>query len=317
MDFETLFNRDVHQYIHTLTTGGPVIEFASMMLTVFIVFELFMQWSTFALDKPQPVEHISAILLILVTLLLMNQFIPVINAIWSAGDGLGRAFLHAATGNSDPLYLAKWFDHSMALVSPLDVGIGDTMTLIALTFFLDIVLFVLTIMMYLVGIWAVWGLALAKLLALLFIPCLAWKPARPFFTKWVEFLLSFVLLMLLLRVSGALAALAMQSAFNTMGAQCQLSAGHLCNLTHAVHIDDTSAQTQLLVSGVLSILLVGSAFKFAQAFSSASGAMSQRAQAGFHRTVKHIHNTVSSASTDTHRTTATSDINLTFKGNDE
>lgn len=289
MDFTTLFNNEVHHYIHAMTSQGVVHDFAYMALMAFTVFELFTQLAVFALEKPAPVEHISSVIYILVAMALTFHFLPAVDALWQAGDGIGRAFLSVATGSGDPLYLAKWFDHSMALVSPMDVGIRDSFALIMMTALLDVVLFVLTTMMYLVGVWAVWGLALAKLFALLFVPCLAWKPVRPFFVKWVEYLMGFVFLMILLRVSGALAALAMQSAFEGLGAQCQVSGGHLCDLTQAMNIRGTGATLSLMTSGVLSIVLVGSSFKFAKEFSSATHGLSRGAQQGINKASTHIH----------------------------
>ncbi len=257
-----------------MTESGDVYDFSHMFLIVLSVLALTTELFHFATDKFDPQAHFVAVMFVLITLILQKSFLPAMDTIWQTGEGLGMAFMEQATGTRDPLYLAKWLTHAIGKMSFSDVSLSDGPSLVIKTAIFYIISLLLSIVMYLVGMWAAWGLALSKLLALLFIPTLAYKPTRSFFISWLEFFLGFVFLMLILRVTGTLAALAMQSEFNSMG-MGQCSAGHLCDI-NAKYFANADTDHFVLTSA-LSLLLVGSSFKFAQVFSNAASDMSKYA----------------------------------------
>lgn len=279
MDFQTIFNQELNAYIVKLTTSGDVFDFSNMFMYTLIVLALATEFFYFTTDKFDPPSHFIAILFVMATMMLQKGFIPAMDLVWEAADALGMSYLQEVTGNRDPLYLAKWLTHTFGKMTYEDVSIlRDGMGIILMAGILFLVSVLLSTIMYLVGLWAVWGLALSKLLALIFIPTLAYKPFRSFFMTWLQFFLGFVFLMLLLRITGSLAALALQSEFANMGAtNCT---GHeLCEI-NAKYLNDPEKQSSLMFTSILSLLMVLSSFKFAQAFSQATAAMSNSASRG-------------------------------------
>lgn len=287
MDFQTIFNQNLSQYISKLTTSGDVYDFSNMALITLSVLAIATELFRFTTDKFDPPTHFLAVLCVMATMMLQKGFIPAMDLIWQTGDALGMAFMEAATGNRDPLYLAKWLTSTFGKMDFTGVSfVRDGISTIFMVVFLYLVSLLLSTIMFLVGLWAVWGLALSKLLALIFIPTFAYKPFRSFFMTWLQFFLGFVFLMVILRITGSLAALALQSEFINMGASNCSSHG-LCEV-QAKYLSNPKNQGSLLFTSILSLLMIGSSFKFAHAFANATSAMSNSAARGLKSGAKTI-----------------------------
>lgn len=287
MDFQTIFNQELNAYIVKLTTSGDVFDFSNMFMYTLIVLALATEFFYFTTDKFDPPTHFIAVLFVMFTMMLQKGFIPAMDLIWETGDAIGLAFMQEVTGNRDPLYLAKWLTNTFGKMSFNDVSIvRDGIGIVFMAGFLYLVSILLSTIMYLVGLWAVWGLALSKLLALIFIPTLAYKPFRSFFMTWLQFFLGFVFLMLILRITGSLAALALQSEFVNMGAS-NCTGHNLCTI-NAKYLNDSETQSSLMFTCILSLLMVGSSFKFSQGFAQATSAMSNSAARGLKNTAKTV-----------------------------
>lgn len=301
MDFQTIFNQELNAYIIKLTTSGDVYDYSNMALITLSVLALATELFYFTTDKFDPPNHFIAVLLVMITIILQKGFIPAMDLIWQSADAIGMAFMQEVTGNRDPLYLAKWLTATFGKMSFNDVSIvRDGIGIVLMAGFLYLVSILLSTIMYLVGLWAVWGLALSKLLALIFIPTLAYKPFRSFFMTWLQFFLGFAFLMLILRITGSLAALAMQSEFINMGASnCT---GHALCTVNAKYLNDPETQSSLMFTSILSLLMVASSFKFAQVFAQATSAMSNSASRGLKNTAKTVTNKLmGSSSNSSHR----------------
>ncbi|TVO39927.1 type IV secretion system protein [Vibrio algivorus] len=276
MDFQNLFNNELASYITRLTTYGDVHDFSNMFLLTLATLAIATEFFRFTTDKFDPPEHFIAVLFVMAAMMLQKGFIPAMNLIWETGDALGMAFMQEVTGSRDPLFLAKWITRTLSKMSFESISfMHDGVSAIFMAIVIYLVSALLSVIMFLVGIWAVWGLALSKLLGLLFIPCLAYKPTRPFFMTWVQFFLGFVFLMLILRITGSLAALALQSEFMA-GSGSSCSGHQLCEV-NAQHLSGAASRSRILMTGIISLLMVGSSFKFAHVFSGATSDMGRTA----------------------------------------
>lgn len=286
MDFQTIFNQELNAYIVKLTTSGDVYDYSNMALITLSVLALATEWFYFTTDKFDPPNHFIAVVLVMITMMLQKSFIPAMDLIWQSADAIGMAFMQEVTGNRDPLYLAKWLTATFGKMSYSGASTGDAIGIVLMSGLLFLVSLLLATIMFLVGLWAAWGLALSKLLALIFIPTLAYKPVRSFFMTWLQFFLGFAFLMLILRITASLAALALQSEFVNMGASNCTGHG-LCEIS-AKYLNDPETQKSLFVTSALSLLMIGSSFKFAQAFAQATPAMSNSAARGARNVAKTI-----------------------------
>lgn len=270
------FSHSVAPFIHhLLTTQNDVHTMSHLILIVGIVFALIVEWIQFISEGVNTQRWIINLLFILSALVLSSDYLAPIETTWHAIDGLSLSFLQTVTGNNDPLFLSKWIDDRLMRLITDDVSIlTDPIHLIVLTTLWHICAFLIEITLYLAGVWALWGKVLIELLGLVFVPCLAWSSLRPFFDVYVRLYFGFLMLLIMLRATSALAAITINAEFSTLGLGCH--GQFRCLLTGATPIALTN-HLELLVVMVLCVALVLSSFKMAYHFAQSCGAASNGA----------------------------------------
>lgn len=216
--FRNSFHTTINTFVDTLSTHQEVSQFALILVTTLIVAVYFSEVAKFMMSGFELESVVQSTLMVFITLMLLGSFSVVFDTLYETLDNLGLLFLKIGTGNADSFYLSKWVSKSLTYLygedsSIWNMAVGDV--IYALLWHVTAML--LQIGMYLIGSWAVWTLALAKILAILFIPFLAHPATRTLFDGWMKFTVGSLLLLVVLRAVGVLVALGLKAQFHSIG----------------------------------------------------------------------------------------------------
>ncbi len=233
-----------------------------MMFTVFLIVILaFTEIAKFMLVGFEFESVAQSVLMTFATLIILGGYTHAFNVLHSTLDNLGLLILRLGTGNEDVFFLSKWVNKYLYYIyggedsSLLTMSVGDV--LFAAVW--HIVSFVLQAAMYFVATWATWTLAMAKIVGILFIPCLVHPATRDLFDGWLQFTIGSLLLLVILRVAGVLVALGIKAQFEAIGL---LSCGGLqsfasCTVSQRQGFNvGAHEMLEMVVAMAISILLV-------------------------------------------------------------
>ncbi|MDC5711165.1 hypothetical protein [Vibrio europaeus] len=259
--FRQTFTTTVSQFVEEISNHPDISTFTFVLLAFLLVLVVFQEIAKFMLTGFDAESIINTTFMTFLSIGIWVGYAPMMQELIDFADKLGLLFLRLGTGNSDPFFLFKWVTHSLKYmhgeeVSLWDMSIGDL--LYAALWY--VVAFCLALCMYFIGAWAIWTLALAKVLALVFVPFLMHPGTRFLFDGFVKFFLGSVVLLFVLRATGVLVALGIKAQFAAMGAiQC----GHVTNFaactwkvrnTHGGGYQDLGDAIVTVLCGVLLIL---------------------------------------------------------------
>lgn len=216
--FRDSFHNSVNTFVDTLSSHPDIQHFALLLVTTLIVLVYFTEVAKFMLTGFELESVVQSTLMVFVTLSLLGGFTLVFDTLYETLDNLGLLILKIGTGNSDSFYLSKWIDKSLIYLYGEDTSLWNmSVTDVVYTLLWHVVAFVLQVCMFLIGSWAVWTLALGKILAILFIPFLVHPATRPLFDGWMKFTIGSLLLLVVLRAVGVLVALGLRAQFQAIG----------------------------------------------------------------------------------------------------
>ncbi len=271
-----VFKNEINIYVNSiLNTSNDVKTFAWMIMLFLVFLALFTEICNFIFKGLDPAQHLTTFLMILVTLAVWGSYTFLVDMIWEAGDALGLAFIKVATGYDDPLFLTKWTAKTMARLVIEEFNLWSSGQVIIMGFFWSVIVLVIQFLMYLAAMFAVWGLALSKIIGIIFIPFLAFEPTRKLFDSWLRFFIGFIFLMIVLRITSVLAALTIQSQLKHLSTSCPSALICYANSLNgqAIHIN-MSSNSDLLFSMIIAIIFICSSFGFAKQLGSAVGGVS-------------------------------------------
>lgn len=266
----TVFNTQIHQYITTLLSPGSQVYQWTHMLMVFIMFlAVFFEILVF-IKKPDIERHLTAVIWIFITMGLWAGYNTFIDVLWQTGEGLASAFQVAATGSSDPWFLSEWAYRIANSYTIHSQGFFGSIQSAILVFIWNIVMLLLEGVMKLVGMWAVWGAAVAKIIGVIFIPFLMLPATRKIFDGWFQYFVGFLILLIVLRITGVVAAITLQAQMMTIGYNCSGSLLCIDNGWTAT-LSETSNSLETIITMFICIALVLSSFSVAKLLASKVG----------------------------------------------
>lgn len=289
--FRDMFAQDITVFVDTLLNNSQISAFTWSLFIVLVVIVYFTEVAKFMLDGFDLESAVNATIMVFVSLLLFTSYQIAFDNTVALFDELGLTIQEVATGHRDPFFLFKWVTHAFNSMYNEDVSIfmmpvGDV--IYALLWYL--VALILQLVMFAISAWAVWTLALAKILGVLFIPLLIHPATRNLFDGWFRLTLGSLFLLIVLRTSGALVALAIKSQFSSIGAiVCGDSTDFAsCSSTDRVtNLAMAGADNiDVLVTGILSIVLVVSSVAFTAALVGAVASPSRGASSGASKLTK-------------------------------
>lgn len=271
-----VFKNDINSYVNSiLNTSNDVKTFAWMILLFLVFLALFSEICRFIFEGLNAAQHLTTVIMILVTLVVWGSYTYFIDMIWGAGDALGMAFQKVATGYDDPLFLSKWTVKTVGQFVFDDFNLWSAGQSIVLGVIWSFIVLIIQILMYLAAMFAVWGLALSKIIGIIFIPFLAFEPTRKLFDSWLRFFIGFIFLMIVLRITSVLAALTIQSQLKHIGITC--SNALICigsPVNGSVANINFYSNPDLMFSTIIAIVFMCSSFAFAKQLGSGVGSAS-------------------------------------------
>ncbi|EGR2026321.1 hypothetical protein DYB89_14675 [Vibrio cholerae] len=258
--FRNTFATTVNDFVNQINASSELHQFMLIYMIFLAVLVYFQEVGRFILLGFEPEKIINSTFMVFFTLCVWGSYSEIIDGLIEVADGIGLIFLRLGTGNSDPFFLHKWINHSLKFMlgselSFWDMTVGDVLYAILW----HVAGFVLELCMYFIGSWAMWTIALAKILSILFVPMMMHPATRNMFDAWVKFTLGSIMLLIVVRAAGVLTALGIQAQFKAMGiVQC----GHLadfasCNWTNKnTHGGSFIDFTDTLVTMIVGILLI-------------------------------------------------------------
>ncbi|WKB50509.1 type IV secretion system protein [Eleftheria terrae] len=247
--------------------------FVSMVDIMWMTFALVLTiWTAmeYMFKKADVLDILTVALLMLMTRVLMASYPTLTTAIWQAGIGYSSALQQAMLGN-DALFFAPQFltavAQSITFPSLPTLDVGEALALALNLFVLGLVIFLLSVMSYLVAMWGFWGFTLAKLIGLTFIPFLLYQRLAFLFDGWLRFFLGFVVYYMVARLNLVLVVCAIALYF---GVSMPPSITEV-RPTAIPEISQLSELIGLLTFAVIGILALFSTGRFASTILSGAG----------------------------------------------
>lgn len=266
--FRQTFSTVVHEFVDRVMTNPEMASFSLALLVTLCVVLIFTEIARFMLIGWEPESIIQCALTVFLSASLYFSYNAIFDVLFETMDNVGLLIFQIGTGTRDSMFLFKLINNALLSmyqeeVSLWDLSIGD----VFIWGVWQLIGLILTLVLFLIGSWAVWCLFLAKVLGLIFVPMVAHPLTRPFFDGWLKFTLGSLVLLVVVRASGVLAGLAIQAQFKASGLlQC---GGDL--LTSCLAVGGRRAgfspadNMELMVTMVLSILIVVSSISLSSA----------------------------------------------------
>lgn len=258
------------QFVNKMMSSGSAINKFAWSIFAFLSMMMFVQQYLIFIRKPDPFEHMTALCYWFVGLGLMTSYDIATQTFWGIAEGLSYEMQYAFVGNNDPLFILQWIKKVTMAIKVSDVGIFDALDMVALSFCWLVIGIALDCVMYLGSIWAVFGYGLSKIVGFLFIPFILLPGTRKLFDGWVRFFTGFIVLAVVVKITGILGCLIFQAQLESIGV------GFTSVLSDPQNVVEIGEQnigymSELIGTGIVAILFVLSAFKFAASLSAGVG----------------------------------------------
>jgi type IV secretory pathway VirB6-like protein len=289
--FRDLFSNDISVFIDTLINHSAFTSFVWGLFTVLIIIVYFTEVAKFMFTGFDIESTTQSTLMVFATLLIFASYQTIFDTTHQLFDEIGLTIQETGTGYRDPFFLFKWVTYSFNSMYNEDVSFWrmpfDDMVYAVLWY---IIATLLQVVMFAIGSWAVWVLALTKILGVLFIPLLIHPSTRNLFDGWFRFTLGSLFLLIVLKATGTLAALAIKAQFASIGLISCGSAVNFSSCTVAGKAINMSMSglnnVDLLVTGILSIFLVVSSIGLTSALVGNVSSPSRAATSGASKLAK-------------------------------
>lgn len=114
-----------------------------------------------------------------------------VSEFWAWSDSIGLGVQEEAVGTRDPIFVGSQINEAISRFFLSDVSLWDGMGAIFAIIIFKLVSMILSIVVFIISMWSVWGYAFAKITGLVFLPLLFLPITRGFFEKWFHILLGF------------------------------------------------------------------------------------------------------------------------------
>ncbi|EPT9381306.1 TPA: hypothetical protein SMQ11_003822 [Proteus mirabilis] len=206
------FGSEINNAINAIVNDSGIKSW-SMALALFIAFVTLtlniIVWIRSA--DLIPLLTTSVLLILFGTLYL--SYGTVVDTVYGACEQLGDMMYDAAIGGASPDAIYNSFVKAVSLPT---VGIFDAMQMIGISIFWYLTTAILAVAIYFAEIWLVTGLALAKVVGVLFIPFVVSKYTHNLFIKWVQFFFLWGIAAIFLKVTSIICLVIMKASLNAV-----------------------------------------------------------------------------------------------------
>ncbi|RMN13522.1 hypothetical protein ALQ65_200077 [Pseudomonas syringae pv. coriandricola] len=254
--------------------GNSVNNFAWMVFSAFSVMLLIVEVAKFIWQGNQTESHLIALCMFFVTFMIMGGYDEFTSAIWGIAVGVSDGYQEQLVGNTDNFFLSQWMHKVFAAVVVEDLDMWDSIKLLSYNLIWMVAGVILDGVAYLAAMWADFGYAVAKVVGFIFIPCLLLPATRSLFDGWFKFFTGFGFLLIVLKATLVVAAIALKAIVGTLGVK--YSGGGFAGEPSAVDIGTDQMYLLVDAGAMLGIaaLFVLSSFAFAGSLAGGLGNLS-------------------------------------------
>lgn len=163
----------------------------------------------YAFKKLLYADVLATVFMILIVQVLITNFASIMDASWSAAEGIASSLQMGMIGTRDAFFapqmitnLFKNMTFSLSLiVNPLSAVMAAAGMVI-----LSVITLLLSVLSYISIIWGFWGFTLSKLIGLTCIPTLLFERFSFIFDGWLKFYLGFLIYYIIARLNVVLVA---------------------------------------------------------------------------------------------------------------
>lgn len=271
-----IFAGDLKEFVSGIMSGtdNPVSKFAWMIFTAFAFILAVIEVCKFIWQGNQTESHLIAVCMFFITFMIMGSYDGFTEGIWGIAVGISNGYQEQLVGNTDNFFLSQWMHKVFAAVVVEDLSIWDSFKLVIYVGSWTAAGILLDSVAYLAAMWADFGYAVGKVVGFVFIPCLLLPATRSLFDGWFKFFTGFGFLLIVLKATMVVAAIAVKSIIGSLGVK--YTGGGFAGEPTAVNIGVD--QMYLLVDAsamlLVAILFVLSSFAFASALAGGLGNLS-------------------------------------------
>lgn len=178
IDVTTDASSDMYQFIRAMMVGLAFIGVAWHVI----------QWAMKSIDLGELAIYFLTCFLIFAFYFSYNS---AVSEFWSWSDAIALGVQEQAVGTRDPIFIGSKLNEAMMNFFLKDVSIFDGFSAVFSIVAFRLISGLLSIVIFIISQWSVWGYAFAKITGLLFLPLLFLPLTRGFFDKWFQILLGF------------------------------------------------------------------------------------------------------------------------------
>lgn len=222
-----------------------------------------MMWALKAISSVELGLYVLSAMLIFTIYANFNSFM---SELWSWSDAIGLTFQYEAAGSRDPLFVGSELRAATTNFFTVDVSLWDGFNVISGVIAFKLVSMILSMVIFLISVWSVWGYAFMKITGLIFLPLLFLPITRSFFDKWFQIFLGFWFFNLFSKIALSLYHLYFFAIFGAVSDPMEFDP-----------VDDRLALSRLVLHFLVGIVFLLSTVGFASVISAGFGGITGRA----------------------------------------
>lgn len=214
-----VFSGELKTFVTGIMSGSdnPVSNFAWMIFAAFAFILFVIEVIKFIWQGNQTESHMIALCMFFITFMIMGSYDGFTEGIWGIAVGISDGYQEQLVGNTDNFFLSQWMHKTFAAVVVEDLSMWDSLKLLSYMSMWTAAGVLLDAVAYLAAMWADFGYAVGKVVGFVFIPCLLLPATRNLFDGWFKFFTGFGFLLIVLKATMVVAAIAVKAIVGTLG----------------------------------------------------------------------------------------------------
>ena len=271
-----VFSGELKTFVTGIMSGAdnPVSSFAWMIFAAFAFILFVIEVIKFIWQGNQTESHFIALAMFFITFMIMGSYDGFTEGVWGIAVGISNGYQEQLVGNTDNFFLSQWMHKTFAAVVIEDLSLWDSAKIIGYLYIWTAAGIFLDAVGYLAAIWADFGYAVGKVVGFVFIPCLLLPATRSLFDGWFKFFTGFGFLLIVLKATMVVAAIAIKAIVGTLGVN-YVGAGFAGDPTAVnIGVEEMYKLADAAAMLFIAALFVLSSFAFASALAGGLGNIS-------------------------------------------
>lgn len=244
--------------------------FVKMMFFFFVLLMIIWTMWRYSMKAVNNIDILTNVILILMVQVLMTTYVTLIDATWSATEGIAGSLQMGMIGTRDAFFAPAFITNVLSnMYFPPSTWLNPVVVMVtALNMtILSVLLVLLSVLSYVAVLWGFWGYTLAKLTGMLFLPFLLYERLSFLFDGWLRFYFGFLIYYIMARLNVVMVACSL-AIFLGVSIPFGLTPGVPVELPMMASLFDAIGVTTFVFVGLLSLFSTG---KFAATIVSGAG----------------------------------------------